>query len=82
MVHDINILTVVASESYTAFVNGLQKEIAETLTSRPRKETEAYFTGKTITTDAGPIEITPAMAKQIYRYLVTPRRVSSISSWP
>jgi type III restriction enzyme len=31
---------------------------------------EAYFTGKTITTEAGPIEITPAMAKQIYRYLV------------
>jgi len=60
----------VASESYTAFVSGLQKEIADTLTSRPRKATEAYFTGKTITTDGGPIEITPAMAKQIYRYLV------------
>jgi type III restriction enzyme len=70
VVHDINILTVVASESYTAFVSGLQKEIADTLTSRPRKATEAYFTGKTITTDGGPIEITPAMAKQIYRYLV------------
>ncbi|MDE1905189.1 MAG: DEAD/DEAH box helicase family protein [Rhodospirillales bacterium] len=70
VVHDINILTVVASESYRDFVSGLQKEIADTLTSRPRKATEAYFTGKTITTDGGPIEITPAMAKQIYRYLV------------
>jgi len=70
VVHNINVLTVVASESYTAFVSGLQKEIADTLTSRPRKATEAYFTGKTIATDAGPIEITPAMAKQIYRYLV------------
>ena len=70
VVHDINVLTVVASESYTTFVDGLQKEIADTLTSRPRKATEAYFTGKTIATDAGPIEITPAMAKQIYRYLV------------
>jgi len=70
VVHDINVLSVVASESYTAFVSGLQKEIADTLTSRPRKATETYFTGKTITTDAGPIEITPAMAKQIYRYLV------------
>ena len=70
VVHDINVLTVVASESYKNFVAGLQKEIADTLTSRPRKATEAYFTGKTITTDAGPIEITPAMAKQIYRYLV------------
>lgn len=70
VVHDINVLTVVASESYKNFVAGLQKEIADTLTARPRKATEAYFTGKTITTDAGPIEITPAMAKQIYRYLV------------
>lgn len=70
VVHDINVLTVVASESYKNFVAGLQKEIADTLTSRPRNATEAYFTGKTITTDAGPIEITPTIAKQIYRYLV------------
>ena len=70
VVHDINVLTVVASESYKSFVAGLQHEIADTLTSRPRKATEAYFTGKIIATDAGAIEITPAMAKQIYRYLV------------
>lgn len=70
VVHDINVLTVVASESYKNFAAGLQKEIADTLTSRPRRATEAYFTAKTITTDTGAIEITPAMAKQIYRYLV------------
>lgn len=70
IVHDINILTVVASESYKDFVAGLQKEIAETLSSRPRQATESYFTGKTITTEQGPIEVTGAMAKQIYRYLV------------
>jgi type III restriction enzyme len=70
VVHDINVLTVVASESYKNFVSGLQKEIADTLSSRPRKATEAYFTGKTLTTESGPVEITPAMAKQIYRYLV------------
>jgi type III restriction enzyme len=70
VVHDINVLTVVASESYRDFVSGLQKEIADTLSSRPRQATEAYFTGKTLVTDAGAIEITPSMAKQIYRYLV------------
>lgn len=70
VVHDINVLTVVASESYKDFVSGLQKEIADILSSRPRKATEAYFTGKTLTTEGGPVEITPAMAKQIYRYLV------------
>ena len=36
VVHDINVLTVVASESYKDFVGGLQKEIADTLSSRPR----------------------------------------------
>src|SRR3989344_2089504 len=70
VVHDINVLTVVASESYRDFVTGLQREIAETLSSRPRQATEAYFTGKTITTEQGPVEVTGSMAKQIYRYLV------------
>lgn len=70
IVHDINVLTVVASESYKDFVKGLQTEIAETLSARPRKATEEYFTGKVITTDDGSLEITPQMAKQIYRYLI------------
>ncbi len=70
VVHDINVLTVVASESYKDFVAGLQKEIAETLSSRPRQATEAYFTGKTLMTVDGPVEVTAAMAKKIYRYLV------------
>ena len=70
VVHDINVLTVVASESYKDFVAGLQKEIAETLSSRPRQATEEYFTGKSLTTEQGPVEVTAAMAKQIYRYLV------------
>ncbi|MFK7890206.1 MAG: type III restriction-modification system endonuclease, partial [Granulosicoccus sp.] len=69
-VHDINVLTVVASESYKDFVTNLQKEIAETLTSRPRKADEAYFMGKTITTETGAFDLTPVMAKQIYKYLL------------
>ena len=69
-VHDINILTVVASESYKDFVANLQREISEALSARPRKADETYFTGKVITTETGPLEITPVMAKQIYRYLL------------
>jgi type III restriction enzyme len=69
-VHDVNILTVVASESYKDFVGNLQKEISESLSARPRKADEAYFTGKVITTETGTIEITPVMAKQIYKYLL------------
>ena len=64
-VHDVNVLTVVASESYKDFVSNLQQEISASLSERPRKADEAYFTGKIITTENGPVEITPAMAKQI-----------------
>lgn len=69
-VHDINILTVVASESYKDFVTNLQSEISDSLSARPRKADEAYFTGKIIKTELGSLEITAAMAKQIYRYML------------
>ncbi len=69
-VHDINVLTIIANESYKDFVSGLQSEIVETLSSRPRQATEDYFTGKALQTDQGEVEVTSAMAKQIYRYLL------------
>jgi len=69
-VHDINVLTVVTSESYTEFVTNLQREISNSLSARPRKADEAYFTGKIIQTESGPLEINPVMAKQIYKYLL------------
>ncbi len=65
-VHDVNILTVVASESYKDFVANLQREISDSLSARPRKADKAYFTGKVITTETGALEITPMiMAKDI-----------------
>ena len=69
-VHDVNVLTVVASESYKDFVAALQKDISDSLSTRPRVANEEYFTGKILNTAAGDVEITAQMAKQIYRYLV------------
>ena len=69
-IHDINLLTVVASESYKDFTAGLQKEISDSLSARPRKADEAYFTGKVIKTETGDVKITPQLAKQIYKYLL------------
>jgi type III restriction enzyme len=43
VVHDINVLTVVASESYKNFVAGLQKEIADTLTARATQGDGGFF---------------------------------------
>ncbi len=70
LVHKINVLTVVTNESYSSFVENLQCEISNSLTSRPRQANESYFCGKLITTDTGQEMVTPSMAKQIYRYLV------------
>lgn len=69
-IHDINLLTVVASESYKEFTAGLQKEISESLSARPRKADEAYFTGKIIQTTEGSVTVTPQMATDIYFYLI------------
>ncbi len=69
-VHQINVLTVVANESYKDFVSGLQKDISATLSARPRVADESFFTGKVLQTSGGDVEVTPQMAKQIYRYLL------------
>ncbi|MGB5157162.1 MAG: DEAD/DEAH box helicase family protein [Desulfobacterales bacterium] len=69
-VHQTNVLTVVASESYKDFVSGLQKDISISLSDRPHVADEAFFTGKTLQTETGPVEVTAQMAKQIYKYLL------------
>jgi len=47
-VHEINKLTVIASETYEAFARGLQSEIAATLKDRPQKAEVEYFVGKVV----------------------------------
>lgn len=69
-IHDINLLTVVASESYKDFVRDLQKEISESLSDRPRKADKAYFAGKVLKTEKGEVVVTEQMANQIQRYLI------------
>lgn len=50
-VHEINKLTVIASESYEAFAKGLQNEIAATLKDRPQKAEVEYFVGKLVSNE-------------------------------
>jgi len=68
-VHDINILTVIASDSYKMFVSSLQKEIKDTLYDRPTKATKEYFAGKIVKIAGETHEITPHEAAVIERYL-------------
>ncbi|MDO4664225.1 MAG: DEAD/DEAH box helicase family protein [Erysipelotrichaceae bacterium] len=52
-VHNVNVLTVIASESYDSFAKGLQNEIAEAVSDRPRAITAELFIGKVIKDDKG-----------------------------
>jgi type III restriction enzyme, res subunit len=71
VIHQINNLTVVTDESYKDFVTSLQKEMLESLSSRPIQATEAFFKGKQIVLVNGDKrEITVQEARKIYKYLL------------
>jgi type III restriction enzyme len=69
-VHQINVLTVIASEGYKDFVSGLQKDMLEALSDRPRKADKAFFTAKILHTATGDVEVTEKMAQMLSAYLL------------
>lgn len=69
-VHSINMLTVIASESYKNFVADLQADIKTVLYDRPSKATIEYFVGKTVMNGEIPVVIDNKQAKSIYKYLI------------
>ena len=62
-VQDINVLTVIASESYAGFVDGLQKQTEAVLYDRPRKADIDYFVGKAIKLDGKTIKVDDRQAR-------------------
>ena len=68
-VHDVNILTVIANESYADFSSALQKETKEALRERAAKASSNYFEGKTVTVDGQPHTIDDREASRIIVYL-------------
>lgn len=69
-VHDVNILTVVASESYKTFVVDLQSDIKTVLYDRPNVAASEYFKGKYIKVDDIPTLIDENTANAIEFYLI------------
>lgn len=69
VVHSINVLTVIANESYKDFVTDLQKDIKDMLYDRPLAATSEYFKGKFVKVDGVPTQIDSKMATAIERYL-------------
>lgn len=70
LVHDMNVLTVIASDSYSQFVRELQKDIKDNLYDRPTKATREYFLGKIVETEESSREITEKEASDIVFYLI------------
>ena len=52
-VHNVNVLTVIASESYDSFAKGLQTELAETIADRPLAVTRELFLNRCVKDDKG-----------------------------
>lgn len=69
-VQEVNALTVIANESYSDFVKGLQNETRDALRERPNKATVEYFTGKIVQKDGQPYTINEQDAMMITGYLM------------
>ena len=66
-VHEINVLTVIASESYDSFTRGLQTELSEAVADRPRAVLPELFAGKKITDTNGNTDvISEDIAREIW----------------
>ncbi len=70
-VQHVNLLTVIASESYETFADGLQKEIAEAVADRPRKVTLDFLMQQMLTDAEGNKKnVDETTARAFYHYLV------------
>ena len=70
-VHNINVLTIIASESYDQFAKGLQTEIAEAVGDRPRQVTVDLFKNARVHDRDGNEEIMDtSMARRLIHYMI------------
>ena len=71
-VHNINVLTVIASESYDSFAKGLQSEIAEAVAYRPKAVTAELFKDREIVDSKGNTQfIDDDTAQAIYEDMIS-----------
>ena len=70
-VHNVNVLTVIASESYDTFAKGLQTELADAVVDRPRAVTADLFEGRVILDNKGNEQVVDAeVARAIHFNLI------------
>ncbi len=77
-VHEVNVLTVIASESYESFARGLQSELADAVADRPVMVTAALFEGKRLKDkDGQELTIDPILANSIHYGMIENGYVTS-----
>lgn len=70
-VHNVNVLTVIASESYDSFAKGLQTELADAVADRPKAVTRELFVNRIVKDNQGnEIIITDDIASAIHFDLI------------
>lgn len=71
-VHNVNVLTVVASESYSSFVDALQKDIKAELRDRPTKIEMDFFSGRQVTlpNTGETVSFNDRESKELYKCLI------------
>jgi len=87
-VHDINILTVVANEEFSTYVNGLQTEIMAACARRPVLADADFFKGKVLKAE---IEVKKTVVengktverteKEIVTHVVTEAEAKALNKW-
>lgn len=78
-VHNVNVLTVIASESYDSFAKGLQSEMAEAVADRPKKVTQELFVDHIVKDDKGnELLITRDVASAIHFDLIVNGYINKI----
>lgn len=68
-VHRVNLLTVIASESYESFVKDLQTDISKSLRKRPEKVEMNLFSGCAVILDGETVTFTEEESKRVYKAL-------------
>lgn len=87
-VHDINILTVVANEEFSTYVNGLQKEIMEACARRPVLADANFFKNKVLKAE---IEVKKTVVengqkvektvKEVIKHQISETEAKAINKW-
>ena len=67
-VHTVNVLTIIASESYESFAKGLQTELADAVAGRPVAVTADLFKGKVIVDARGNEQVVDGELAQAIHY--------------